>query len=103
MKKLNFKKCKFSLDDTIANSKFDYCKNLKWILIAPAVIILIGIILFSTIGFNLGLDFTGGSVLTVYSNNGGEILKEDGVTSVTKYDCPPDFKLHIYNTFGVSN
>lgn len=86
MKKLNFRKCKFSLDDTIANSRFDYCKNLKWILIAPAVIFLIGIILFSTIGFNLGLDFTGGSVLTVYSNNGGEILKEDGVTSVTKYD-----------------
>lgn len=86
MKKMKFKKCKFSLDDTIEKSKFDYCKNLKWILIAPAVIILVGIILFATVGFNLGLDFTGGSVLTIYSNNGGEILKDDGVTSVAKYD-----------------
>lgn len=86
MKKMKFKKCKFSLDDTIVKSKFDYCKNLKWFLIAPAVIILVGIILFATVGFNLGLDFTGGSVLTVYSNKGGEILKADGVTSVAKYD-----------------
>ena len=85
MKKFKLNK-KFSLDNTIENSKFNYCKNLKWLIIAPIAIILIGIILFSTIGFNLGLDFTGGSVITVYSNSGGEILQADGSTSVTKYE-----------------
>ena len=82
MTKKKYNKNKFSLDKTIEKSKFNYCKNLKWFLIAPIAIILVGIILFSTIGFNLGLDFTGGSVLTVYSNNGGQILQEDGVTPV---------------------
>ena len=96
MKKIKFKKSKLSLDNIIAESKFNYCKNLKWILIAPAVIILIGIILFSTIGFNLGLDFTGGSVLTIYSNNRGEILQLDEVTPVTGYDLNNS---NEYNSF----
>ncbi len=68
-----FKKSRLSFDEKIASSKFDYCKNLKWFLIAPAVIILVGIILLCTVGFNLGMDFTGGSIMTVYSNHGGEI------------------------------
>lgn len=102
MKKLKFNKEKLSLDNLIENSKFDYCKNLKWIIIAPLVLIFVGIILLSTIGFNLGLDFTGGSVLTVYSNNGGEILQGDGVTPAKKYDLSKDsdynqFKREIEN------
>ena len=58
-----YKKSKFSLDSMVENSKFDYCKNLKWLLIAPALIIFVGIIILSTIGFNLGIDFTGGTIL----------------------------------------
>ena len=96
MTKKRFKKSKFSLDETIANSKFNYCKNLKWFLIAPIAIVLVGVILFSTIGFNLGLDFTGGSVLTVYSNNNGEILQSDNTTPATKYDLT---KGEDYNAF----
>ena len=57
---------KFSLDNKIENSKFDFCKNLKWFLIAPLLIILIGIVLLCTLGFNLGLDFTGGTNITIY-------------------------------------
>ena len=86
---------KFSLDNAIAKSNFDYCKNLKWFLIAPIAIILVGIILFSTIGFNLGLDFTGGSVISVYSNNGQEILKAAN-TPVKGYDLSKDSE---YNDF----
>ena len=82
-----FKKNKlFSLDSVIERSKFNYAKNLKWFLIAPIAIILVGIILFAAIGFNLGLDFTGGSVLTVYSNSNADIYQEDGTTPVKKYD-----------------
>ena len=90
----------FSLDSVIEKSKFNYTKNLKWFLIAPIAIILVGIILFATIGFNLGLDFTGGSVLTVYSNSNADIYQEDGETPVRKYDLTVandynDFKSNI--------
>lgn len=67
MSKKKYKKTgKFSLDNMIRNSKLDVCKNLKWFLIAPLAIILVGVILLSTIGFNLGIDFTGGSNMTIY-------------------------------------
>lgn len=80
-----YKKSKFSLDGLIENSKFNYCKNLKWFLIAPLLILVIGIAIFSTIGFNLGLDFTGGSTITIYSNSGGELKNQEG-ESITSYD-----------------
>ena len=64
---MKFKKLKnFSLDGAIEKSKFDYCGNLKWFLIAPLVIIFVGVILLCTVGFNLGIDFTGGSNMTIY-------------------------------------
>lgn len=67
-----FKKTnKFSLDEKIEQSKFDFCKNLKWFLIAPAVIIIVGVILLCTLGFNLGIDFTGGSNMTIYIDSDG--------------------------------
>ena len=72
MRKKN-KFSRFSMDSMIANSRFNYTKNLKWFLIAAAVIILVGLILLCTVGFNLGLDFTGGSVIKVYANSEGFI------------------------------
>ncbi len=62
----------FSLDERFANSKFDFCKNLKWFLIAPAVIILVGVILLCSLGFNLGIDFTGGSNMTIFIDENGD-------------------------------
>lgn len=64
-----FKKLKrFSLDSAVENSKFDIVKNLKWFLIAPIVLVLIGVVLLCTVGFNLGIDFTGGSIVTINVN-----------------------------------
>lgn len=78
-----FKKLKnFSLDEKVENTKFDFCKNLKWFLIAPLVIILVGVILLCTVGFKLGIDFTGGSNMTVYIDSTG--------TYGTKYDIDKD-------------
>lgn len=71
---------KYSMDRLISNSRFDFCKNLKWFLIAPIVIIMVGLILFFTVGFNLGLDFTGGTVIKVYANEQGII------EGATKFD-----------------
>ncbi len=85
-----FKKLKsFSLDDKIEKSKFDFCKNLKWFLVALILIILIGIILISTVGFNLGIDFTGGSNMTVYV---GQYKAADDVTYGKKLDVNKDSK-----------
>ncbi len=64
---------KFSMDRMILNSKFNYCKNLKWFIIAPILIVIVGIVLLFTVGFNLGLDFTGGTVIKVYANSEGVI------------------------------
>lgn len=53
----------------LEKSKFSYTKNLKYFLIAPIVITIIGIILLCTLGFNLGFDFTGGTNMTIYMND----------------------------------
>lgn len=59
----------FSIDEKLEKSKFSYTKNLKYFLIAPIVIIVVGIILLCTLGFNLGFDFTGGTNMTIYMND----------------------------------
>ncbi len=64
-----FKKTRLSFDERISNIKFDFCKNLKWFLIAPILIVVVGVILLCSVGFNLGIDFTGGSNMTIYIDN----------------------------------
>lgn len=78
-----FKKARLSIDEKLENSKFNYCKNLKWFLIAPLVIILVGIVLLSTLGFNLGIDFTGGSNMTIF-------VDTEGTYSSQNYDVDKD-------------
>ncbi len=78
---------KFSIDEKIENTKFDFAKNLKWFIIAPIAIIIVGIIMLCTLGFNLGIDFTGGSVMTIYIDSEGEYTQY----SETTYDLDEDF------------
>lgn len=78
------KKNTFSLEGSIENSNFDFCKNFKWFLILPLVIIVVGIVLLCTVGFNLGYDFTGGSAITIY-------VDSDGQFSDQAYDVDEDF------------
>ena len=68
-KKITKKKTRFSIDNLIENSKFSFTRNLKYFIIAPIVIIVVGIILLCTLGFNLGFDFTGGTNMTIYLND----------------------------------
>lgn len=89
-----FKKTsRLSFDEKIATSRFDYCRNMKWFLIAPLAIILVGIILFFTIGFNLGMDFTGGSIMTVYANTDSTLTELD--ENIESFDLG---KTEDYNT-----
>ncbi len=46
-------------------NKFDFCGKLKICAIISITLILIGVLIVSIFGFNLGIDFTGGTVLNV--------------------------------------
>ncbi len=60
-------------------NNYNYTKHSKWYWIASCAIVLIGLIVTCCIGLNLGLDFTGGTVITV--NLGEEISTDAGYTS----------------------
>ncbi len=68
-RKKSSNKNKISFDEKIHSLNIDVTKRrLIWVLI-PVAIILIGVILISTLGFNLGIDFTGGTVISVVPND----------------------------------
>ncbi len=73
---MNNTKNKMQLNQKIINSKFNITKNFLYFLIVPAIIILVGIILLCTVGFNLGTDFTGSSTFKVYVNNENALGEE---------------------------
>lgn len=75
------------LENKIKNSKCQITKNFLYYLIAPVVILIAGIILLCTVGFNCGVDFAGGSTFTLYVNNGGEC------GSAAKYDVDEDYDI----------
>ena len=88
-KKMTKKKTRFSIDNLIENSKFSFTKNLKYFIIAPIVIIVVGIILLCTLGFNLGFDFTGGTNMTIYLNDatsGSSEFSEQSYNLEDNYD-----------------
>ena len=64
------------------NLKFDFCKHLWKFIIAPVLLVLLAIILVATMGFNAGFDFTGGTTVTVCSNDEGKLIGTD----VVQYD-----------------
>jgi len=55
----------FGWVDKFKSEDFRISRKGKWYAIAPAIIILVGIIVVSVINFNLGMDFTGGQLLRV--------------------------------------
>ncbi len=84
---------RYSLDEHIENSKFNFSKNLKWFLIAPAAIILVGIVLLFTVGFNLGIDFTGGSNMTIFVDSDAEfvVVENEAEREGKKLDIDKDY------------
>ena len=53
------------LGEKLKNTNFNFARNGRWFFIAPAIILLVGIIFLATMGFNLGLEFTGGTIVSV--------------------------------------
>ena len=63
------------LVEKIKNANFNFVRKGRWFYIAPAVILAVGILMLAIFGFNLGLDFTGGT--TVKINADGEFTKAE--------------------------
>lgn len=59
---------------------FDFCKNWKKIFILPIVLIIVGVVLFFTMGLNIGVDFSGGSL--IYAEIGSGKFDVDDVRSL---------------------
>ena len=95
----------FSIDEKIENSKFSYTKNLKYFIIAPIIIIVVGIILLCTLGFNLGFDFTGGTNMTIFVNSSDWA---DENFSGQVYDIDDDYETicnkisNVLNKYGLT-
>ena len=75
---------------------FNLVKNFKYTILAPVVILLVAVIMFACLGFNLALDFTGGTILKVnfgtdisnteynaYKTTLEKVLKDNGITKYT--------------------
>lgn len=72
------------LMERIQKSNFNYVRNGRWFFIAPAIILVIGIIMLAFLGFNLGLEFTGGTIVTV--NADGEHSKTEIQEKMNSFD-----------------
>ena len=55
----------FSLTDAVENSKHSFVKGSKIYSIIIGSILLVGLIVLCVLGFNLGIDFTGGTILQI--------------------------------------
>ncbi|HBP43164.1 MAG TPA: hypothetical protein DD621_00515, partial [Clostridiales bacterium] len=73
---------------------FNIAKNWKYYFAVPLVLILVAIIVFACIGFNLGIDFTGGTIIKVnfgtditnneynqYKSDLEKIIKDHGIVN----------------------
>lgn len=70
-------------------NSFDFCGKLKICAIVSSCLILIGILIVSIFGFNLGIDFTGGTVLNVKV---GSKLEEGNNYSIVSNQVSSIFK-----------
>ena len=73
------KKFSFNPYAHFTQPNFKFAQKGKWYTIIPLAIILIGVFVISVWGLNLGLDFTGGT-----------IIKVDGIANATEYDTIKD-------------
>ena len=74
-----------ALENKIKNSRCQITKNILYYAIAPVVILLVGIILLCTVGFNGGTQLNGGSTFTIYINN------DDKISSAEQYNIDEDY------------
>lgn len=59
---------------------FDFCGKWKQIFAVPVILIVIGIVLFFTVGLNIGVDFSGGSL--IYAEIGSGKFEVDEIREI---------------------
>ena len=74
------------LENKIKNSKTKFTKNILYYIIAPALILILGLVFALTIGFNGGVELNGGSSFVIYVNNG-----EEYSAPAENYDIDQDY------------
>lgn len=74
------------LENKLKNSKIKFTKNFLYYIIAPAILLILGIIFACTIGFNGGVELNGGSSFVIYVNNGQEYSQP-----AVNYDIDQDY------------
>ena len=74
-------------------NKFDFCSKFKICSIRSLTLVLIGVLIVSIFGFNLGIDFTGGTVLNVKV---GAVLEEGNNYSIVSNQVSNIFKNEGY-------
>lgn len=83
---------KMSIDQKIQNSRFDFIKKSLYFVIAPILILIVGVILLTTVGFSKGIDFAGGQTFKVYVNDEAKLAD----ANVYDLDDKKDYN-EVYN------
>lgn len=89
------KSSKQSLVSKLTNCNFNYTKNSKWFWIASVVLAVVGIFVTIFAGFNLGTEFTGGSVLSVELGTYAETTE--------KYNTSVEEITDLLGMYGIHN
>ena len=66
----------FKFFDNVSKTKFDFVKHAWKFAIVSLAVVMVGLIMWVSAGFNLGLDFTGGTIIKVQV---GAELDKNGV------------------------
>lgn len=74
------------LENKLKNSKTKFTKNFLYYIIAPVILLILGIVFVCTMGFNGGVELNGGSSFIIYVNNGQEYS-----APAVSYDIDQDF------------
>ena len=79
---------------------FDFCGKWKQIFAVPVILIVLGIVLFFTVGLNIGVDFSGGSL--IYAEIGSDKFEVDEIrTIVNKHTANATVSYSGNNNVGV--
>ena len=79
---------------------FDFCGKWKQIFAVPVILIVLGIVLFFTVGLNIGVDFSGGSL--IYAEIGSDKFNVDEIrTIVNKHTSNATVSYSGNNNVGV--
>lgn len=65
------------LKNKLQNCEFNYAKNFYKFLIVPAIVLVLSLILALTVGFNKGLDYKGGLIVSVTADTNTDLTEKE--------------------------